>query len=148
MDNGALNMGSVSRLEFSGPADEGVTVRICIEQGVIVVYGSYTIPNPTAALHDFSEILSAADGELTPVSCFTKSATLDDIMGGSEEEGCTLCDAPLPRRKKRQAEEEEEATVTVYVTIEGASESENQFSVDSTTGTRFGKYSPCLSKFH
>lgn len=123
-------MGSVTRLEFSGEGSEGVTVRICISEGVIVIYGSYTIPNPSAALNDFSTVLSA----VMPTTCFATHATLDDISG---DDTCSLCAASEPVKKKRQADDE--MMVTVYITIEGMSETESQFSVNSSLGEAFGK---------
>ena len=140
---GEVGMGSVSRLEFSGPADEGVTVRICIDNGVVHVYGSYTITNPSAALHDFSEVLAAAEGEVMATNCLVTSATLDDV---SPDEECSICsDTPngVNRRRRRRRRQVDngggEEVVTIYLTIEGASDSQNQFSINSTTGLAFGK---------
>ena len=134
--NGVVSRGSVSRLQFSGPGVEGVTVRICIDQGVVVVYGSYTISNPSAALHDFSEVLRAAEGEVMPSSCLITSATLEDVNRDGEDV-CTLCEDALGRTKRQ---DDGNTMVTVYITIEGSSESESQFSVNSSVGMAFGKY--------
>lgn len=116
--SGTVTVGSVSRLQFSGPGDEGVTVKICIEKGEIVVYGSYTISSPSKALHDFSKELRAGTDK-----CFTTSATLDDVD------------------LHKEVTKGQGGNVTVYITIEGLSEKENQFSVNSSVGKFYSSYS-------
>ena len=131
-ENGSVEMGTVSRLQFSGLASEGVTVRVCINQGSIVIYGSYTTRNPSAAFHDFSEVLSAADGEVTPVKCHT---TYVNVMVGGRGDSCSMCKSNTIQRKKRQTDE-----VTAYITIEGMSTNESEFSINSSRGNvMFGK---------
>ena len=122
--NGTISANSTARLEFSGSGAEGVTIRICIERGAIMVHGSYTDPNPSAAYYDFSYLLTAAEGEVTASSCSTTHVTMDDVARTTEE--CDQCSG----REKRQAED----IVTVYITIEGASDVENEFSVNSSIG--------------
>ena len=136
---GEVGMGAVSRLEFTGPGSEGLSVRICVDRGVIAVYGSYTSPNPNLALHDFSEVLMAPNGQVTPASCLTSYATLDDVNArrSEDEEACTTCLASLPGRKKRQVNEE--GNVVIYITIEGASDTASHFNVNSEIGAAFGK---------
>jgi len=139
--NGVIPMGSVSRLRFSGPGNEGVTVRICIDQGVIIVYGSYTVPNPNAALYDFSRILRAAEGEVTPSNCLISHVNIEDVARNRRD--CSQCGTTNTSggrgRKKRQAGKDEAPIVTVFITIEGASDMENHFSVNSSFGTAFGE---------
>ena len=139
-ERGEVNMGGVSRLDLSGPGSEGVSVRICVDRGVIVVYGSYTSPNPNLALNDFSaELRAQGDGEITPTSCLATYATLDDVQASSEdEEVCSVCRSTLQGRRKRQVEEEEREVV-IYITIEGASDETSHFTVDSAIGGAFGK---------
>ena len=140
LQRGEIGMGVTSRLEFPGSRDTGVSVRICVDRGVVIVYGSYTSPNPNAAMHDFSEILRAVNGVVTPASCLTSYATINDV-GGQEDDLCNECISNLlPERRKRQANEEErERDVVIYITIEGASDALNQFTVESEIGGAFGK---------
>ncbi len=136
--SGEVGMGATARLRISGPGSEGVSIRICIDRGVIVVYGSYTSPNPNLALHDFSQELSAPDGEVTPASCLTSYITLDDVNARSEDEDvCSVCRSTLPGRRKRQVSEETE--VVVYITIEGVSDTINQFNINTQIGSAFGE---------
>ena len=55
---GTVNKGSISRLKFLDSSNEGVSIKICVEEGGVVIYGSYTNPNPSPALNDFMEELS------------------------------------------------------------------------------------------
>ena len=126
-------MGSTSRLRFTGPGDEGVTVKICIDRGVIIVYGSYTVPNPNAALHDFSATLNATGGEVMASSCLVSHVNSSDIARSMRD--CSYCRPNTLGRRRRQADEE----VTIYITIEGVSDTESQFTVNSSFGDAFGK---------
>ena len=99
------------------------------------MYGSYTDPNPSAAYYDFSYLLTAVEGEVTAVRCSTTYITRDNVTEATED--CDQCSG----REKRQTGEEEDI-LTVYITIEGASDMENEFSVNSGVGAAFGeKYS-------
>lgn len=131
--NGAVAMNTITRLEFSGPGEDGVTVRICIDSGAIVIYGSYTAPNPNSALHDFSAILTASDGEVAPSSCSVHHVNIDDIDPNLPD--CSQC-----RRRKRRQSDSEQAMVRIYISIEGASsKTESLFTVNSSNGNAFGK---------
>lgn len=123
--NGAVSMGSISRLQFPGPRMEGVTVRICVKVGAVMVYGSYTTPSPSAALNDFSEVLG------TEKTCLTLHAT---TSSGSNENSCSLCNS----RNEWQAGEMTGEMLMMYATIEGISETESRFSVNSSVGNAFG----------
>ena len=135
-DNGILGVMSISRFRMTIPEVGGVTVRICINRGAIMVYGSYTVPNPNAALHHFSDFLRATRGVVTPFNCSVSHVTIDDGTDDCSEN---------QRRKKRQEEEEEEEEgeeariVVVHITIEGVSDTENQFSISSSNGSAFGE---------
>lgn len=137
-DNGVLSRGSATRLRFTGPRAEGVTVRICVDQGVIVVYGSYAVPNPSSALHDFSTILRAAGGEVGTSDCLVSHVTIDDVMRSNPRD-CSQCRTSSQGRRKRQTQKEGSTEVTIYITIEGVSDTDGQFSVESSFGDAFGK---------
>ena len=97
-----------------------------------MIYGSYATRNPSAAFHDFSEVLSAANGEVIPVMCHT---TYVNVTIGGRGDSCSMCESNTIQRKKRQAEE-----VAVYITIEGMSTNGSQFSINSSRGNvMFGK---------
>lgn len=133
-ENGAIAMNTITRLEFSGPAEDGVTVKICIDRGTIVVYGSYTTPNPNSALYDFSDIMTAADGEVAPSNCSVHYVNIDDIDPNLPD--CNQCNTV--RRKRRQSESEQAMMVRIYISIEGAA-TESLFTVNSSNGNAFGK---------
>ena len=151
-ESGEIAMDSVSRFRFSGPSNEGVTVRICIESGVIVVHGSYSIPNPSAVLSDFSRTLRAAEGEVA-AGCFTSYTTLEDVQGSNEVDGdvsdtCMLCGGDTsPGGERggggRGGGNAEEMEVVVYMTLVGGAERGSQFSLSTRSGAAFGK-SPVL----
>ena len=130
---GSIAAESSTKLQVSGSRAEGVTIRICIERGAIIVYGSYTDPNPSAAYYDFSQLLTAAQGEVMASSCSTTHVTMDDVARATED--CDQCRSS--QKKKRQSEEEED--ITVYITIEGVSDTENTFSLNSSVGSAFGE---------
>ena len=134
-ENGAVAMDTITRLEFSGSGEDGVTVKICINRGAIIIYGSYTTPNPNSALHDFSDILTASDGEVAPSECSVHHVDIDDIDPNLPD--CNQCNTP--RRKRRQSDSEE-TMVRVYISIEGASsKTESLFTVNSSNGNAFGE---------
>jgi len=111
---GTADQGSVSRLQFSASSARGVSIRICIEGGGIVIYGSYSNPNPNSALHDFREELSETGSQ-----CYT-----------SHINQTTACEHTNRRRRKRQADDTE---ITVYITITGSMNG-SKFSVESEDG--------------
>jgi hypothetical protein len=130
VENGAVGSGDTTRLQFTAPGDEGVTIRICIDRGAIVVYGSYLHSNPSPAYYDFRAILDAG-GEVMADSCYVSHVT-SEVTGNSDRTRCMN----TKRRKKRQSEEE---MVTIYIAIEGLSDGENQFLINSSLGEAFGK---------
>lgn len=111
-------MDSVSRLRFTGSGGEGVTARICLDQGEIVVHGSSTYSTPNMALHDFSQ-------EITAGNCrnfFASTADINDARCTSNSNGVQVNET------------------TLYLTIQGMSTTESQYSVNSSIGNAFGNY--------
>ena len=51
--NGTLNQNESVRYHFPIPV-AGITVRVCISVGRVVVYGSFSVPNPNSAFYDWS----------------------------------------------------------------------------------------------
>ena len=50
--NGTLDQNETVRYHFQIPV-VGITVRVCISVGHVVVYGSFSVPNPNSAFYDF-----------------------------------------------------------------------------------------------
>ena len=50
--NGTLDQNETVRYHFKIPV-AGITVRVCISVGHVVVYGSFSVPNPNSAFYDF-----------------------------------------------------------------------------------------------
>ena len=111
----------MSHVNFSGIArfrineTDNITIRVCITNGGVRLYGSFRIRNPNRALHDFA---------------------LDAFTHGSLNVMCQ--DVFLPprldvdlasRRKKRQAESEP----LLYLSIQGIAES-SSFMLETTFG--------------
>lgn len=136
--NNTVSMGTNLKLNLS-IGSEGLTVRICIQEGAIVVFGSYTVPNPSSALHDFSTTLNAT-GFDDEANCFVYYTTPADVMQNSS---CSLCSSNPQGRRRRQTEN----ALFLYITIEGASDTENQFSFNSSYGAAFGKYFVCIASY-
>ena len=105
------------RLSLQAPAEEGITVRLCVHRGKIVLYASTTIPNPSAALHDWVDIVTAPENQHS-ITCHTSFYDLNkpDLN-------------QVPRGKRQTGE----TTVTLYISIEGQ-ESLNEFQLNSTYG--------------
>ncbi len=83
--NGTADEGSMSRLKFSGSHAEGVSIKICMSVGGVIVYGSYNTPNLGPALHDFVEVV--LDDSLV-TQCLT---THVDHNTASKGTTCTAC---------------------------------------------------------
>ena len=117
---GVLKMNSVSRKEFTGSIQEGVSARICVDEGEVIVHGSSTYSNPNVALHDFSTTLLAG-------SCRNFFSIPVDT-----NTDCSTCNVNQDVEKK--------PNVTLYLTIEGASVVKSQYSLNSSIGNTFGKH--------
>ena len=117
-------MGSVSRLQFSASGDDGVTARVCINRGEATVYGSLTVPNPNTALYDFSQVLKG--------NCGNFFGSMQDART-AQTERCISNNAMQSEAK-------------LYLTIEGMSSTETQYSIESSHGNTFGELFPqCVS---
>jgi len=121
---GVADEGSVSRLKFTSSHNEGVSIKICIQVGQVIIYGSYSIPNPGPALYDFREELNAGKSQ-----CLTTHATRNST---AEKDSCLSCGSRR-NRGKRLAKNDQ---FTVYVTIEGTANS-SHYTVNSDTSKGF-----------
>ena len=94
--------------------EEGVTIRLCIQDGSVVLYASLTVPNPNRALNDF-----ALDAILHGDIC--EDVFVDPNMIPNVQEG----------RRKRQVSSSPERIL--FVSIEGIAES-STFTLETTMG--------------
>jgi hypothetical protein len=51
-------MGVTARLRFAAPVVEGMTFRLCLSKGEIIIYSS-TIPNPSSAQYIWQDTVTA-----------------------------------------------------------------------------------------
>ena len=119
LQSGTLERDASIRLRFIAPVTEGLTFRICIRQGRIVIYAS-TIPNPSSAQYGWR-------GEVTADStCLT---TFYDIRGETNTQS-----VQNGRRKKRQSLDSSASdTIPFYISLEGLDDV-NVFSFNSSMG--------------
>ena len=106
--------GTVSYFQYELP-EEGMTLRLNVEKGRVVLYASSKIPNPNSAFYDFSlETDSSEDVYLSPE---------DFLAGGGGE-----------RLGRSQAETDEDKSRTmIFITIEGLEE-DNSYVLETTFG--------------
>ncbi len=138
------------RISFSAPAEEGITVRFCIHEGQIVLYASTSVPNPSAALHDWSTMIRAPQYQHTLVCSTTYFNDLNSPNLTPE----TVSPGKSTPRGKRQAgdleesdDEEDDVMVTLYISIEGQ-ENYNEFSLNSSVGQYdFGKITTSMCPY-
>lgn len=124
---GTIGLGDSVRISFSAPAEEGITVRFCIHEGQIALYASTSVPNPNAAINDWSTTIRAPQYQHTIVCSTTY---FDDLSSPN----LTPRNVPPSRsntRSKRQVSDETMATL--YISIEGH-ENYNEFSLNSSVG--------------
>ena len=121
---GTAGQGDSIRISFESPAEEGITIRFCIHEGQIVIYASTSVPNPSAAIHDWSTEITAPQFRQTLV-CSTSFFSPDSINNVSPGKSTP--------RFRRQAEEDFDDTFTIYITIEGQ-QYYNEFTLNSTQG--------------
>ena len=126
--SGSLEQGQSVRYEYPVPP-EGLTVRLCVQQGYIVFYASFTIPNPNSALFDYKrEVIS-----LGTLNC-------DDVFVNPSDDNTS------PVRKRQSDGGQVSVNYTLYVSLEGLSE-ENAFRLETSEGdnTEEGTYVCCVS---
>ena len=138
---GTTGQGTGIRISFSAPAEEGITVRFCVSEGQIVLYASTSVPNPSAALHDWSTTITAPQYQHTLVCSTTFFNDLDspNLMSQNLSPGKST-----RTRSRRQVEEEalNNSTMTLYIAIEGQ-DNFNEFSLNSSHGEfTFGNMLP------
>ena len=112
----SLGMGESRLLQYPFP-DEGITLKVDITSGQVLVYGSFTIQNPNSLTADFS-ITSTTNG----INFFIGPDLYHSLIGGSQ----TI-------RERRQIGSPSNIPTNVYLSIEGL-ETNNTFSLNTTFG--------------
>lgn len=114
---GTLPKGGNVRYEIEVP-EEGVTVKLCVREGYIIFYASFTVTNPNDALHDFKrEVIN--EGTIICDDAFIPPAFSND--------------AEIPNRNSRQVDNTQSSSNVLYVSLEGGAE-ENEFVLDTSAG--------------
>ena len=106
------------RYELEVP-EGGVTIKLCVSVGIVIFYGSFSVPNPNGALYDYIKEVVAM-GE----------STCGDVFVQPEVESTTT------DRGKRQAKEEvslRNTTSTLYISLKGVGE-QNMFVLETSEG--------------
>ena len=112
----SLGMGESRLLQYPFP-DEGITLKVDITLGQVLVHGSFTIQNPNSLTADFS-ITSTNNG----INFFISPDLYHSSIGGSQ----TI-------RERRQIGLPSITTTNVYLSIEGL-QTNNTFSLNTTFG--------------
>ena len=127
-ESGNLERGATTRLRLAG-SREGITFRLCIRSGSIIVYAS-TIPNPSSAQYDWRDEVAATAHS---IRCSTQFYDLT-LVGNSGSSGNAGNDNNnFNGRRRRRQVPPNSATVPVYVTLEGQDDF-NEFSFNSSMG--------------
>jgi len=116
--SGSLDRGGTARLNFALPV-EGITIRLCVSQGYLVLYASVSSTAPNSAVNDFMLEIGTGCSDIYIDPTDTGNG-IDNSMG----------------RRKRQmfsSTASESANITLYVSIEGVEE-RNTFILQTTTG--------------
>ena len=114
-ESGSLEQGATIRLRYVAPVTLGMTFRLCVEEGRIIVYAS-TIPNPSSAQYGWRDEVTASAHPLTCLTTFYNLAPMQSNRGGT--------------RRRRQTVDD---TTSLYITLEGR-DGINDFSFDSAAG--------------
>ena len=95
-EDGTIGMGVTARLQFAAPTNEGMTFRLCLSQGEIIIYSS-TIPNPSSAQFIWNDTVTAN-------TCLTVFYDISE------------------HHQNRQQNSTESNMILLYITLEGQDE--------------------------
>ena len=113
---GTLDMGENIRYQYPLPED-GMTIKICVQDGKVVLYASTRVTTPNSALYEYKLDISGRS---------SGTEVCDDVFVKSSES------------KKRNVVPES-SNITLYVALNGEEQS-NTFALNSTIGdTTSGK---------
>ena len=120
-EHGTLGRGVTTRLRYFVPHGEGITFRICLESGRIIIYAS-DLPNPGPAQYGSRREVTA---NFLPLNCETIFFQAGEVNGSPNIRDNN-------RRRRRQVSSESDL-IPLYITLEGQDE-ENVFSFSSHDG--------------
>ncbi len=112
-----FNNESNARYHYQIDTNEGITIRLCHKSGRVILYASFVVPNPNAALNNF--ILDAIFHNQNCSDVYVDPNKLPSVT------------SPSSGRKKRQSSSSTETIL--FVSIEGVAES-SAFTLETTTG--------------
>ena len=117
--------GESLRIHFPLPV-EGVTIRLCVSHGKIVFYASVSSISPNSAVHDWMSEIGIGCGDI-----FIDPRNFENDNSGSNDNS----NQNNGRRKRQTLNStmDEYVNLTLYVSIEGAEET-NSFVLQTTTG--------------
>ena len=115
--------GSVSYFQYELP-DEGMTLRLNVAAGRVVLYASTRVQNPNSALYDLRlETESTEDIFISP----------RDFVEEGEGGGDTDSSMAGVGRRRINLEERERDVMMIFVTVEGLEQS-NSYVLETTLG--------------
>ena len=124
------------RYELQVP-EEGVTTKLCVETGSVILYASHTVTNPNEALHDFKrEVVShgstSCDDAYTQPQETTTTAPSTDTPTTSVPTAATTPFQP-PTTTTATTDEPEDGRGALYISLRGVEE-ENKFVLETAAG--------------
>ena len=119
--SGSLSKGGTVRLNFPLPV-EGITIRLCVSQGYLVLYASVSSTAPNSAVNDL----------MLEIGIGCSDVYIDSRDTGN---GIDNSNQDMGRRKRQvfNSTAVESTNLTLYVSIEGVEE-RNSFIIQTTTG--------------
>ena len=98
---------------------EGVTIRLCVQDGRVIVYASFIIPNPNSAFNHF--ILDAIFHRLNCQDLYVNASHDQSLL------------SPYLGNEKRKKRQESVVERFLFVSVEGIA-SISRFTLETTTG--------------
>jgi hypothetical protein len=152
--NGTLDQNETVRYHYQIPV-AGITLRVCISVGHVVVYGSFSVPNPNSAFYDFVLEFGSESNTSDTETCRNRyidpdkipqphpppntqpSSTYQPSTGGAPTTTTTL--APQPTVVPSTAPPVVELTdKVVYLSVVGVAR-ENNFVLNGSVGDIYPK---------
>ena len=150
--NGTLDQNETVRYHYQIPV-AGITLRVCISVGHVVVYGSFSVPNPNSAFYDFVLEFGSESNTSDTETCRNRyidpdkiprphhppntkpSSTYQPSTGGAPTTTTTL--APQPTVVPSTAPPVVELTdKVVYLSVVGRAE-DNNFFLNGSVGDSY-----------
>jgi len=117
--NGSLDGGGTARLNFDLPG-EGITIKLCVSEGYLVLYASVSSTAPNSAVNDF----------MLEIGTGCSDIYIDRLGTGNGNDNSNNA---LGRRKRQVFNSTASESDTLYISIEGVQQ-RNTFILQTTTG--------------